>query len=568
MSFAKLTKLFIAVLIGTMTYLLQANANEVPGNTYEVYLLSGQSNMAGFGSNRKIPSDLLGEQDNVFIFHGRSEKDKTPATGTGKWARLQPGHGAGFSATEDQNSYSHRFGPELTFGSEMARRKPKSKIAIIKYVKGGTALQIGAGPGGTWNPAPETTTQYDHLLATIKNAMSTKDIDGDGKEDRLIPKGIVWYQGAGDASHTLGTAQAYEERLERWLKLVRAALGDSTLPVVVVKITDSGQDDDGKVMDYGDIVQKAQENIVRRDPYSSLVKTDGYEFRNDRWHFKSKAYLKMGTAFADAMVKPSDRLRSDPPKKPRLDLSQYALAFEEQFNELDVSAWGPGTRWIAHTPWNGDFGKARYSNPKPGFPFTIHDGVLHIEARKLADGTWRSGLLASVDRSGRGFSQKYGYFEMRAKLPPGKGLWPAFWLIGRKGDQHTAEIDIIEHYGHMPDRYSMTVHAWDRKNGENNRSSGKRHIVPKGSLYDRFNTFGASVDHDWIVFYFNREEVWRTPTDPVHRQNLYVLLNLAMGPWPIDESPNPSVMEVDYVKVWKRKEHARGKIGEPRLRAH
>ena len=101
-----------------------------------------------------------------------------------------------------------------------------------------------------------------------------------------------------------------------------------------------------------------------------------------------------------------------------LDLSGYRMTFNEDFHNLDVSAWGPGTRWIAHTPWNGDFGDARFADPVPGFPFTVNDGRLRIEARRGEDGKWSAGLLASTDPSGAGFSQQYGYFEMRAKFPP------------------------------------------------------------------------------------------------------------------------------------------------------
>lgn len=238
-----------------------------------------------------------------------------------------------------------------------------------------------------------------------------------------------------------------------------------------------------------------------------------------------------------------------------LDLSRYQLAFSEEFDTLDVSARGPGTRWIAHTPWNGDFGAAVFADPTPGFPFTVENGVLRIEARKDQGGRWRSGLLASVDPGGRGFAQRFGYFEMRARLPAGEGVWPAFWLIGLDRGTHTAEVDILEHYGHMPERYTCAVHVWDRTDRSRSQSVHRRISVPPGVLYDRFNTFGASIEPEWIRFFFNYQEVWRTPTPSQHRRPLYVLANLGLGAgWPIERAPDPSHMYIDHIRVWALKE--------------
>ncbi|EWY37101.1 hypothetical protein N825_21890 [Skermanella stibiiresistens SB22] len=238
-----------------------------------------------------------------------------------------------------------------------------------------------------------------------------------------------------------------------------------------------------------------------------------------------------------------------------LDLSDYELTFEEDFDRLDVSAWGPGTRWIAHTPWNGDFGDAAFADPRPGFPFTVKDGVLAIEARKDEGGKWASGLLASVDGAGRGFSQRYGYFEMRAKFPKGEGTWPAFWLIGLDRLTHTSEVDVVEHYGHFPGRYTASVHVWDRKTASKSSSVHHRVLVAPGSLYDDYNTFGAKIDADWIIFYFNRQEVWRQSTPEHHKQPMYLLVDLGVGAgWPTENTPDPSVMLVDYVKVWARED--------------
>jgi beta-glucanase (GH16 family) len=238
----------------------------------------------------------------------------------------------------------------------------------------------------------------------------------------------------------------------------------------------------------------------------------------------------------------------------RLDLSTYTLTFDENFDTLDVSPWGPGTRWIAHTPWNGDFGDAHFVNPRPGFPFTINDGVLRIEARRGTDGKWRSGLIAGTDPKGNGFQQKFGYFEMRAKLPRGPGLWSAFWLIGNREKDTSAEIDVIEHYGKFPGMYESVVHVW--KKTENGRSYRAllRHKVPEGSLYDDFHRFGVSVEADVTIFYLDGNELARTPTPPEHHVPLFMLANLALGAgWPIDETPSPSYMYIDHIRAYQKR---------------
>jgi beta-glucanase (GH16 family) len=237
-----------------------------------------------------------------------------------------------------------------------------------------------------------------------------------------------------------------------------------------------------------------------------------------------------------------------------LDLSSYALSFSEEFDSLDVSAWGPGTRWIAHTPWNGDFGAAQFANPEPGFPFVIENGILRIEARRGTDGKWRSGLLSSADQKGAGFLQQFGYFEMRAKLPAGPGLWPAFWLIANKDKDSSAEIDILEQYGQFPGDFESVIHVWRRAPGAENYQATLRHKVTPGLLSADFHLFGASVESDWIIIYLDRVEIARTPTPPEHHRPMFVLLNLALGGgWPIEQTPSPSFMYVDYVRAYKKR---------------
>ena len=243
----------------------------------------------------------------------------------------------------------------------------------------------------------------------------------------------------------------------------------------------------------------------------------------------------------------------------RIDLSGYERTFEENFDQLDVSARGPGTRWIAHTPWNGDFGDAQFADPAEGFPFTVSDGILRIEARKDSDGNWQSGLLSSADAAGNGFLQQFGYFEMRAKLPPGPGVWPAFWLIANQDPKTSAEIDVIEYYGHAPDIYHSVVHVWPKDETTERRTYPIQHSVPSGSLTEAFHDYGVSVEADWIVFYLDRKEMGRVQTPPEHRRPMFLLLNLALGGgWPVDGTIDPSFMYVDHVYAYRQKVSLQG----------
>src|SRR5687768_6298097 len=104
------------------------------------------------------------------------------------------------------------------------------------------------------------------------------------------------------------------------------------------------------------------------------------------------AFLTMGvlaTAFGVAPAALGLRsAQSAPAAQPgdNLDLDAMTLTFEENFDKLDVSAWGPGTKWIAHTPSSGDFGAARFADPTKSYPFTVKDGILKIEATKDKEG--------------------------------------------------------------------------------------------------------------------------------------------------------------------------------------
>ncbi len=258
--------------------------------------------------------------------------------------------------------------------------------------------------------------------------------------------------------------------------------------------------------------------------------------------------------------------KADTDKAPTLNLEGFKMTFSEEFDKpLDVSAWGPGTRWICHTPWNGDFGDARFTDPGEDFSCKVENGILYIEARKddaykakdQWKRPWKSALLCSNDPSGKGFSQQYGYFEMRAKMPKGPGVWPAFWLCSsfdrknpKGGETGAIEIDIIEYYGHAPNSYTATMHVWEPKP---HWGHGSTITTKPNEACEGFHNYGCMVEPEFTTMYFDGIEVWKTKTPKEHNKPLMILLNLALGSgWPIDKTPNPSVMEVDYVRAYAK----------------
>jgi acetyl esterase/lipase len=302
-------------------------------DVYKLYYLGGQSNMDGFGKNSELPEELKSNIDGVMIFHGNSAPDGGTVDGRGIWAELRPGHGAGFTSNGDTNNYSEKFGIEITFARRLRELNPNSKIAIIKYSRGGTSIDVRAASRfGSWDPDYNDymqINQYDHFLATIRNAMAVRDIDGDGRDDILVPAGIVWMQGESDGYLSREIADKYESHLRRLMELMRAALRTDDLPVVIGRISDSGQDDDGKVWDYGDIIRQAQASFVKSDGNAALVtSTDNYGY-SDPWHYDTNGYIDLGNRFAEALmeIQPEDpnhkTVKSDIPSSFSMDSITY-----------------------------------------------------------------------------------------------------------------------------------------------------------------------------------------------------------------------------------------------------
>lgn len=278
---------------------------------YQVYLLAGQSNMVGYGYVKDLPEGYGEFAGEVRIFHGNMAEDDQPIDGRGLWQELAPGFGKGFKSDGVSNALSDRFGPELGFAKALSEDSPDTPIALIKYARGGTALDASSMENfGRWHVGykrGEGVNQWDHCLATIRNAFADTDVDGDGELDQLVPAGIVWMQGESDGLE-LEPATRYAENLASIVSLFRAALRDEDLPVVIGRISDSGRDEeDGLVWDFGNVVRAEQAAFCEGDVNARLVtSTDGYDY-SDKWHYDSAGFVDLGEQFGKSMLSLQER---------------------------------------------------------------------------------------------------------------------------------------------------------------------------------------------------------------------------------------------------------------------
>jgi beta-glucanase (GH16 family) len=244
-----------------------------------------------------------------------------------------------------------------------------------------------------------------------------------------------------------------------------------------------------------------------------------------------------------------------------LKLDQYRRTFHDDFHALSVTPDGDKGPWFA--PVHGPFGAGKFLPPASDGPFLIVNNALAIRAEKK-NGKWRSGLMQTVDSQGRGFAQQFGYFEMRAQFPPGKGGWPAFWLLSQNGfTDKTAtrtEIDVVEWYGGDPKGHHASVHLWPAKQPKTaalakhlcrSNYSNLNAVLTDGQLAGR-HTYGAAVTPEWVIVYFDQKELARYPTVPEFKTPLYMVVDLAIFPGEADVADSPKEMFVDYVRAYSK----------------
>ena len=236
----------------------------------------------------------------------------------------------------------------------------------------------------------------------------------------------------------------------------------------------------------------------------------------------------------------------------------YQLIWSDEFNgtKLDSTKW---SYQIGNRHGWGNHEKEYYTSENA----IVKDGYLTIIAKKEnRDGfDYTSSRIRTINKG----DWKYGKFEMRAKLPIGKGMWPAFWMMPTKsvygGWPVSGEMDIMEYLGNDSTTVYGTLHYGGRP--PDNKHTGKSFKLVEGDFHNQFHTFTLIWERgkvQWLVddsLYQTQTEWYTTEGEfpAPFDQEFHIILNLAVGgDWPgyPDEFTRfPQKFIVDYVRVYQ-----------------
>lgn len=235
----------------------------------------------------------------------------------------------------------------------------------------------------------------------------------------------------------------------------------------------------------------------------------------------------------------------------------YLRAWEEDFSAgaIDASIW---THEIGGNGWGNS--ELQYYTDKPTNSFQAA-GYLFIEAKEQTIGSndYTSARLISQDK----FEFEYGRVDIRAKLPKGKGLWPALWMLGHDfgevGWPRCGEIDIMELIGSSPKIVHGTAHYF----GDNNShqfQGGSTFLSGGGDYSDAFHVYSIIWRENYIEWQVDGKKFHTlTPSDiegewPFNDEFFFILNVAVGGQWPGNPDAStifPQQMLVDYIRLYQ-----------------
>lgn len=253
---------------------------------------------------------------------------------------------------------------------------------------------------------------------------------------------------------------------------------------------------------------------------------------------------------------------------------EWKLVWSDEFDRAgtpDASKWGYEEGFVRNQELQY-YTKARKENAR------VTGGKLIIEARREK---FRNPAFAAGSKDwgkAREFAEytsaclithklkafRYGRIVVRAKLPDGKGVWPAIWMLGENRGPvpwpACGEIDIMEFVSHKPGLVHGTMHFAKPGTAKDHLSSGG--TTKSDSLHDSFHDYGIEWDEKTITatfdgkpyFTFDIDKAGTGPENPF-RKPQYLLLNLAIGgTWGKDPDPKayPQRFEIDWVRAYEK----------------
>ena len=273
--------------------------------------------------------------------------------------------------------------------------------------------------------------------------------------------------------------------------------------------------------------------------------------------------FKYGTAIKELPVTQAlNPAAVKPPVDPTIHVPEgYELDWNDEFDLPDGSS-PDMTNWRFESKpagWVNNEKQTYVPGSRNGVKTAfIEGGALNIRAVK--DG---SDVI-----SARMYSKKswtYGYMEASIRLPKGKGTWPAFWMMPddfSRGWPGCGEIDIMEEVGYHPNYTSSSIHC---KKYYHSIGTQKTHEQYTAGAEDGFHIYALEWTPDALMFYVDGKMHFTFANDKKNdddtwpfNKNFYIILNLAWGgDWGgsqgVDESALPCTMQVDYVRVFKKK---------------
>lgn len=243
--------------------------------------------------------------------------------------------------------------------------------------------------------------------------------------------------------------------------------------------------------------------------------------------------------------------------------AEWKLVWSDEFNYQglpDPSTWGYEEGFVRNH-------ELQYYTRERKENVRVENGMLTIEGRKehFKNPTrtgpefseYTSASLITLNKA----SWCFGRIEARAKLPQGKGVWPAFWTLGANraevGWPKCGEIDIMEFVGKEPDTIYGTVHY---SRDDKHQSSGNH--IKTIRPFDDFHIYAIEWYPDHIDFFVDERKYHTFDSEPAgegvenpFRKSHYLLINLALGgSWGgvMDDAILPQQYLIDYVRVYQK----------------